>query len=324
MIVSALKHVAAAIASEFSECKQVSHSLVEACVSLSEREVMAAAESVMSVKREAQEHARTLQSLRSQFDGSKSSALSSAVEDQRGAIRQYTQAVQQGLEVQHEAACSALECAKQISWLAGKIQAFSQELAMLTLNARMESARTGQTGAAFATIADSMRALSSEVKTANGRVADLASSLNDILPSLERQARDLRERNGTMSDGLEIQLGSLAAAFIETRNVAGVLVQSGSDHAARVVAQSAELLSRFQFQDRMSQTLRELEGVIGRTDAITCAMLDGLPDAADEATVERAHAEAKRAAKNASVRISGESELNSSDARLPSGEVMFF
>ena len=319
-----LKYVAAAISSELSECKQVSHALVEACVSLSEREVMAAAESVMSVKREAQEHARTLQALQSQFDGSESSALSAAVEDQRGAIRQYTAAVQQGLDLQHEAACSALEAAKQISWLAGKIQAFSQELAMLTLNARMESARTGQTGAAFATIADSMRALSSEVKTANGRVADLASSLNDILPTLERQARDLRERNGTMSEGLEVQLGGLATAFSEARNVAGIVVRSGSDHAARVVVQSGELLTRFQFQDRMSQTLRELEGVIGRTDAITCAMLEGLPDSPDEATVVRAHAEAKRAAKNASVRMSGESELNASDARLTSGDVMLF
>jgi methyl-accepting chemotaxis protein len=322
--VSTLKLVASAVASEMTECKERSHGLVDQCVALSEREVMAAAESVMAIKRDAQDHARSLDGLRSQFDSSDSHALSAAVEDQRKAIRNYTSSVHKGLDLQHTAACSALECAQQISWLAGKIQAFSQELAMLTLNARMESARSGQKGAAFATIADSMRALSSEVKTANGRVADLASSLNDILPTLEKQARDLRDQNNTMAEGLEVQLGGLASAFSEARSVAGAVVQSGGEHAARVVTQTGELLTRFQFQDRMSQTLRELEGVITRTDAVTCALLDSLPEDADEDTVNRALAEARSAAKNPSVRISGESELASSDALMQSGEVNFF
>ncbi len=55
-----------------------------------------------------------------------------------------------------------------------------------------------------------MRTLSGQVQSANGRVAELASALKDIIPAIEERTRDLRQQNGALAADVNAQLANIA------------------------------------------------------------------------------------------------------------------
>jgi methyl-accepting chemotaxis protein len=318
-------HIAAAIAEEMEQCEGRVRALLDQSISLSEGEVLSAADNITDLNRDAQEHVVALDALRHQFDEERGSGgLSGALEKQRRTLGTYVQAMNQGLTEQHDAATRAIGCTNQITRLAREIEGISSALTVLTLNARIESSRSGQAGRVFATIADSMRALSFQVQAANGRVAELAASLKDIIPSIEQRARELREQNGALATDANTQLGELGSAYATARGAAAEVISGGGEHARRVVTRTHQVLSHLQYQDRMAQGLREIEAVVARAKCVTVGLLEALPPAHDAGDVARALEEARARAPAATLRLSGESELASGGFTVASGEVMLF
>ena len=320
-----IEHIAAALAEEMDECEGKIHALLDQSIALSEAEVLSAAENITDMNRDAQEHVVALDALRVQFhDGQGSGTLSSALEKQRRTLAAYVGAMNEGLGAQHESAERAMGCTNQITGLANEIESISSALAVLTLNARIEAARGGASGAAFGTIADCMRALSTQVKEANARVADLAANLKEIIPPIEQSSRALRTQNSALASDITAQLVDLGDAYEKARKAASEVIVGGSEHARRVVTRTHQVLSHLQYQDRMAQTLREVEAVLERARRVELGMLEGLSPGYDSADVARALSEARAAAPAGTRRLSGESELASTDVSLESGEVMLF
>ena len=302
-------HLAAAIAEELELCESRVRALLDKSIALSEGEVLAAAENLTELNRDAKAHVAALDGLRAQFqDDGRGTNLSAALEKQRRTVRAHAKALDEGLADQHDGATRAIGCTNQITTLAREIATIASSLSVLTLNARIESARAGHAANAFATIAASMRALSHQVHEANGRVADLASSLKDIIPSIEKRSRELRAENRELGDGVNAQLEELGAAYSAAREAAAQVVSGGSEHGRRVVSRTHQVLSHLQYQDRMAQTLREIESVLARARQVSVEVVGRVPGEHDAADVARELAESRQRAPSATRRFSGESD----------------
>jgi methyl-accepting chemotaxis protein len=321
----AFAQLAAAVSEEVEQCEENVRALLDKSITLSEEEVLAAAENITDMNKDAKEHVSSLDALREQFHENRGgTTLSGALEKQRRTLEAYVGTMNTGLTQQYEGATRAIGCTNQITSLAHEIDAIASALAVLTLNARIESARSGKAGTAFATIADNMRTLSGQVQEANARVAALADSLKNIIPAIEERSRELRDQNGTLAADINAHLNELGSAYTTARNAASQVISGGSEHARRVVTRTHQVLSHLQYQDRMAQTLREIEAVLARSRAVSVMMLESVPETHDAAEVARALAEARARVPPASRRLSGESELASSDEQMESGEVMLF
>jgi hypothetical protein len=116
-------------------------------------------------------------------------------------------------------------------------------------------------------------------------------------------------------------------AYEATRSSTALAVATGTDRANQLVALSTGMLTNLQFQDRMSQTLQEINRVVARSRAITGELLEyvGGGDGGEGGfDVGAALAGARARAGADVVRISSESELNSSDRGMSAGVVELF
>ncbi len=111
-----LAHLSAAIAEEPELCESRIRALIDHSISLSEEEVLAAAENITDMNRDAQEHVVALDGLHAQFhDVPGGATLSSALEQQRRTMGAYVAAMDRGLTEQHDGATRAGGCAKEIT-----------------------------------------------------------------------------------------------------------------------------------------------------------------------------------------------------------------
>jgi hypothetical protein len=101
-------------------------------------------------------------------------------------------------------------------------------------------------------------------------------------------------------------------------------VASGVARGRRIVELSNAVLSNLQFQDRMSQVLREAELVVARAESVTAELLAVVPEEGSEADARAAIEAVLARAGRPVTRLSGESELAASDASLDAGAVELF
>jgi hypothetical protein len=115
-------------------------------------------------------------------------------------------------------------------------------------------------------------------------------------------------------------LGQLLEAFQGAQGTTELAARQGVERAQRLVKLTDDLLSHLQFQDRMAQVLAEANANLETTRAVTNELL---ARAATE-DVENVVRDLRSKRRISTVRLSGESELASSDLSMESGVVMMF
>jgi methyl-accepting chemotaxis protein len=318
-----LDRVRESVDSEIAACAERVRGLLAEATGLSEREVMAAGERIGAVKAEAREHLEALQVVARTFESGGRSAkgnLGASIAAQSRTVDELISRLQAGYAVQRDAAGSVAAAAVRIDKFVNVIGDIATGLHVLTLNARIEAARRGAQGAAFATIADSMRSLATDVQQANYGIGTLSSDLT-------ASAGAAQEVNATMHVLLEQakaqiakDLGHLLEAFQGAQGTTEIAARQGVERAQRLVSLTDDLLSHLQFQDRMAQVLAEANANLETTRAVTNELL---ARAATE-DVENVVRDLRSRRKTSTVRLSGESELASSDLSMESGVVMMF
>jgi methyl-accepting chemotaxis protein len=317
--------VRAAVDAELRACEERVRGLLEAATTLSEREVVAIGARVADLNREARANLGTLTGLHDEFRPENvrgHSSLEAAVQAQTRLLGAFVASLNEALDHQRSATTGIVEVASKIRKFVAGIEVVAIDLRMLTLNARLEAARWGSQGAAFATVAAGMRSLTTEVQRVNEQVGELATTLSGLAKRIvenENAMQDLGQRLAT--DGAE-RMGDLKRAYEDARRSTAHAVFAGTEGANRMVALSTGMLTNLQFQDRMVQTLREVDAVVCRARAITADLLD--VEGGSEAEVRSALERVRDRAGNGAVRISAESELESSDRTMTSGVVELF
>ncbi len=319
--------VGAAILRELEARAKLVRALLDQAQSLSEREVLAAGDRIADMRREAEGNLACLEQVGREFDSSSTavggSTFDVTMRKNATVMQGYTERLRDGMVRQRPSTLAVTEVAKKISAFVSGVERVSVELRMLTLNARLEAARWGSQGAAFATVASSMRELTHEVAKANEQIGDLASELSGIASRVAESETMMEKLSVELTADVALQMAALTAAYEETRRASSEAVSGGIERGQKLINHSNSVLSNLQFQDRMSQVLREAESVVVGAQTVTAELLAtsscgavGDVSAAIDTVLGRAT--------NASIRLSGESELASSDAGLASGEVELF
>ncbi len=315
--------VRAAVAAELSACEERVRALIQTATSLSEREIVAIGTRIGEMNREALGNLDTFTGISGAFqsdDVGGRASLDAAMRGQTTALEAFVSALNTGLSQQRDATSGIVEVAKRIRAFVAGIEVVALDLRMLTLNAKLEAARWGSRGAAFATVAVGMRDLTTEVQRVNDQIGALATTLSSLATRIVENEQTMAELGQHLTEDVARRMGELRSAYEDARLSTAKAVATGTDRANHLVALSTGLLTNLQFQDRMAQTLREVELVVSRTRDITGELLVLAEDADVGAGLELA----RKRAGAAVLRISEESELNSSDMRMNSGVVELF
>jgi methyl-accepting chemotaxis protein len=324
--VSFREDVRSAIAAELRACEERVRALIDAATTLSEREIVTIGTRIAEMNREAAGNLDALTGLSSEFQSGQvqgRASLEAAVRGQTGVLDAFTSALDDALGRQREATAGIVDVARKIQGFVAGIEVVALDLRMLTLNAKLEAARWGTQGAAFATVAAGMRDLTTEVQRVNERVGDLAATLSSQASRIVENEQSMQDLAQRLAQDVAERMGELRRAYEDTRSSTARAVAVGTERAHRMVALSTGMLTNLQFQDRMAQTLREVDVVVSRTGAITSDLMDTRDDG-DGGDVSAALREARERAGASVIRISEESELNSSDRHMTAGVVELF
>ena len=147
--------------------------------------------------------------------------------------------------------------ARQITDAAREIERASSAARVLSLNAQIESARSG--AGTFKTIAVEMRELSRAIVSANTRIQKLSHTIEVTLPRLVAQTETLRAMVATYTSEARTQLAEVDRE-VETLRTSIDHTLATSDHALEAVIQASFAgLSALQFQD-VARSLLQVDG----------------------------------------------------------------
>jgi len=113
------------------------------------------------------------------------------VQEEINKSREYSESIQNNNVAINQATESILQNAADVKDFANAIQQISNKTNMLSLNASIEAARTGEAGKGFAVVANEMNRLANDIKESSGKILDIIeqfiSDINSMKDNLELQ-----------------------------------------------------------------------------------------------------------------------------------------
>ena len=156
----------------------------------------------------------------------------------------------------------------QLDSMAGEVRAIAEQTNLLALNAAIEAARAGELGRGFAVVADEVRTLSSQSGDTGDRITDKTGEVSQIVTGLaEFFNGSSSEIENAVSSGervVEEVVAHLTSYSQQMEEEGKELFDLGS----RLQHEITQMLIDFQFQDRISQTLRKVSGDVSHLNAL--------------------------------------------------------
>jgi len=219
-----------------------------------EREVMAAAEAAGRVTSVASRHIQELQGVFASLQRQQGASL-----EQTSSADARLREIAACVDLQQTSAKQAIVQAEKITEVARSVQKLATRASLLSFNARIEAARSGNGSEGFAVIANEMKHLSAAINTANTSIGSLAHDLHAALPGLAEQATEIKRLSNKLSSELSENL-SLVRQVAARLNDELSQALSGSDQVLeQIVSASHDVLSHLQFQDTVAQGLGRMD-----------------------------------------------------------------
>lgn len=242
---------------------------------MAQREVMAAAQDVNTIYTSATTQIADLKARLSTVSRGDGESGANSAEKQLLAVERYVNGLEQRITELKTIAGQSAGCTAQIEQAAQQIQKLTTDAHMLSINARIEAARSTDGGSkGFAVIAVEMKELSRAITATSETVKNLARTLGALLPQLDKGMIGLREHSQDFSNSLAVDIRDLARKSGEQKRSVEAAVTASDVTLGAIVKASQSALSHLQFQDVISQALMRMDAVAQETETAMCKDLD--------------------------------------------------
>lgn len=205
--------------------------------------------------------------------GSKDS-LVAVIDESRAALAAIVQALQ-GMAAEKQAMMKELTglatLANDLRSMVEDVTQIADQTNLLALNAAIEAARAGDAGRGFAVVADEVRRLSALSKETATRISSRVEAAGRMVENTVHVARQQVDSDAATVRGAEASIGAVMSRFSDSTGSiaqAASLLQSEGNGVREDIAM---LLVDLQFQDRMSQILRQVMGDMTKLEAVLAA-----------------------------------------------------
>ncbi|MFG6463901.1 methyl-accepting chemotaxis protein [Roseateles sp. DXS20W] len=173
------------------------------------------------------------------------------------------------------------EASGRLHTLAEDVSSLARQTNLLSINAAIEAARAGPSGRGFAVVAGEVRRLSAESGDTGRRIGGQLTDFNDRMQQALQQATSQAAQDTQAIQASEQTVGEVVAQVNAT---VAALQQRSAEQSAQgelVRAQVEQLLTAFQFQDRVHQILDQLRDSMAQASVALqdAAAADQAPDA---------------------------------------------
>lgn len=143
----------------------------------------------------------------------------------------------------------------ELQGMAAEVGTIAQQSNLLSINAAIEAARSGEMGRGFAVVAQEFKQLSKQSATTGTHIAAKAAHIGQAIVQAAGVVQELVDAEGRSMASAEASIGQVLDDF---RAVTDSLVQASQelrDESVGIKAQVNEALVQLQFQDRVNQMM---------------------------------------------------------------------
>lgn len=231
----------ATIDTSLTQYRERVHECIQYAQALSEKEIMAIAESVQDIV-----------SHTGQYIEESKHAVEKNVVEQTQSLDDYLAGAKQTAEAQGAAVKQALTLSDDIARAGAAVDKLASQARLLALNAKIEAARLGSSGSAFGVITEQMTHLSTEIAKTNRLIADATEATRTCLPVITAQTSLQIQRLEEFTHAMHQFKQGVEQSMSATNSAA-------DSHIHMILELAHAALSHLQFQDPMIQSVQKVD-----------------------------------------------------------------
>lgn len=140
-----------------------------------------------------------------------------------------------------------------------EIEEIADSSKVLAINAKIESARLGESGAAFAVVSNHLSSFSESIQHANSLIAESIRLMRDTMQQSREAAQEVEQELGEFSQRLVEEVASVEGHTQTLTESMHTTLSQVTASGIEMIDHSRNALSELQFQDPMVQGLKRTE-----------------------------------------------------------------